>query len=320
MILTVTLNPAIDKILILDTFEVHKLHRMQPGEMSMVSAGGKGVNIARTLAKMGNEVIASGFAGEHAGHLLCDTIRQDGITTNFIFTQGATRTNISILDRQNETLTMINDFGQEIPEEDVTFFLGNYERLLSRVKLIVIAGSLPPGISPTIYHEMISRARRHKIKVVVHTSPKYTETMMKDAPFLINPDMRSDHTLFGQPVDGIDQFMEAGRKILDQCRETEFVLFTHRIENGVVVTREKGYIMRPKDLNIVNMLGYGDAYLAGFIHAYLQQRPTPEVLRYASAAGLTDVEDIHKEIHDLSKIEDNLSRIKIEIIDFEHTE
>ncbi len=316
MILTVTLNPAIDKILILETFELHKLHRMQPGEMSMVSAGGKGVNIARTLCKMGNEVIASGFAGEHSGHLLCDTIRQDGITTNFIFTPGSTRTNISILDRKHETLTMINDFGQEIPEEDVDFFLENYERLLSRVKLIVIAGSLPPGVSPAIYHEMITKARQHKIKVVVHTSPKYTDTLMEDSPFLINPDMRSDHTLFGQTVDGIDQFMEAGKKILRQCPESEFVLFTHRLENVVAITPKKGYIMRPQNLNIVNMLGYGDAYLAGFIHAYLQQKPIEEVLRYASAAGLADVEDIHKEIRDLQKIEENLSRIEIEIVDF----
>ncbi len=75
--------------------------------------------------------------------------------------------------------------------------------------------------------------------------------------------------------------------------------------------------MRPQNLNIVNMLGYGDAYLAGLIHAYLQQKPTPEVLRYASAAGLTDVEDIHKEIRNLPTIQENLSRIKIEVINFD---
>lgn len=317
MILTVTLNPAIDKILVLDAFEIHKLHRLQPGEMSMVSAGGKGVNIARTLCKLGNEVIASGFAGGHAGHLLCDAIRQEGITTNFIFTQGATRTNISILDRRNETLTMLNDFGQEIPEDDVRFFLENYERLLPRVELIVIAGSLPQGVSQDIYVEMITMAREREVQVVVHTSPKYTESLMEVQPFLINPDMRSGHTLFGKSVDGIDQFMVAGRKILSECPKSEFVIFTHRIENVVAITREKGYIMRPKNLNIVNMLGYGDTYLSGFVHAYLQKKPIPEILKYASSAGLTDVEDIHKEINDLKKIDENISRIDMEVVDFD---
>ena len=85
MILTVTLNPAIDKILILNNFEVHKLHRLEAEEMSMITPGGKGVNIAYTLKLLGNEVIASGFAGGHSGHMLCDAIREIGITTNFIF-------------------------------------------------------------------------------------------------------------------------------------------------------------------------------------------------------------------------------------------
>jgi 1-phosphofructokinase family hexose kinase len=316
MILTVTLNPAIDKILILDTFEIHKLHRLQPNEMSMVSAGGKGVNIAQTLHKLGNEVIATGFTGGHAGHMLCDAIRESGITTSFIFTQGSTRTNISILDRKNETLTEINDFGQEIPDEDIQFFMENYERLLMRVKLVVIAGSLPLGITPNIYLEMIQKAREHKKKVVVHTSPKYLEALMQAQPFLINPDMRSNHILFGKTVDGIKQFLEAGQQILLKCPQSEFIIFTHRLENVVVVTRDKGYVMRPRDLKIVNMLGYGDAYLSGFIHSYMQQQSIKDILRFASASGLTNVEDIQKEVSDISKIQDNLSRIDIEEVNF----
>lgn len=312
MVLTVTLNPAIDKILVLDSFEMHKLHRLHEGEMSMVSAGGKGVNIAHTLKKLGNDVIASGFAGEHSGHLLCDAIRQAGITTNFIFTEGPTRTNITILDRQHEKLTMINDFGQEIPEEDIQFFLENYERLLSRVNLIVIAGSLPRGVNSTIFSEMLQRAHKHGLNVIVNTAPKYMDVLMKDEPFLINPDMRSDHSLLGREVDGIDQFIETGQRILEECPQTEYVIFTHRLENVVVVTHGRGYVLRPVDLDIVNMLGYGDAWLSGFIHAYLQEKPVHEILKYASAAGLANVEDIHKEIYDLKKIEKNLSRIKIE--------
>lgn len=316
MVLTVTLNPAIDKILILDSFEMHKLHRLCEGEMSMVSAGGKGVNIAQTLAKLGNDVIASGFAGEHSGHLLCDAIRQAGITTNFIFTEGPTRTNITILDRQHEKLTMINDFGQDIPEEDAQFFLENYERLLARVEMVVIAGSLPRGITSEIFSEMLRRAHSKGLNVVVNTAPKYMDVFMKEQPFLINPDMRSDHNLLGKEVDGVDQFLETGKYILNECPQTEFVIFTHRLENVVVVTHGRGYVVRPVDLKIVNMLGYGDAWLSGFIHEYLQGKSVPNVLKYASAAGLTNVEDIHKEIFDLKKIDENLSRIEIEEISF----
>lgn len=315
MILTVTLNPAIDKILILNNFEVHKLHRIAQNEMSMVTPGGKGVNIAQTLKLLGNDVVASGFAGGHAGHMLCDAIRELGITTNFIFTDGSTRTNTSILDRKHETLTEINDFGQEISTEDIGFFLENYERLLNRVKLVVIAGSLPRGVTVDIYERLINMAREHGKRVVLHTSPDCTAALMKSSPFLINPDMRSNHELFGKPVDGIKQFLEAGRYILTHTSETEFVIFTHRIENVVAITRNESYIIRPKNLKIANMLGYGDAYLSGFIHAFAQNLPIPQVLQYASAAGLTDVEDIYKEIRDAHKIEDNLQRIDVEIME-----
>ncbi len=315
MILTVTLNPALDKILILNDFEVHKLHRLENEEISMIAPGGKGVNIAHTLKLLGNEVIASGFAGGHPGHMLCDAIREIGITTNFIFTNGSTRTNISIFDRKHNTLTEINDYGQEIQTEDIEFFIENYKSLLNRVSLVIIAGSLPKGVTVEIYKTLIEKAKEHGKKVIIHTQPNYIEDIMKSSPFLINPDMRSNHELFGKPIDGIAQFLETGRYILTHTSDTEYVIFTHRIENVVAITRDKSYIVRPKDLKIVNMLGYGDAYLSGFIHAYAQNLPTPSVLQYASAAGLTDVEDIYKEIQDLHKIEENLSRIIVEEVE-----
>jgi 1-phosphofructokinase family hexose kinase len=314
MILTVTLNPALDKILILNDFSVHKLHRLESKEMSFITPGGKGVNIAQALKILGNEVIASGFAGGHAGHMLCDSIRELGITTNFIFTTGSTRTNISILDRKHNTLTEVNDFGQEIPLEDIEFFIENYERILKRVKLVVIAGSLPRGVSSDIYKTLIDKAREKGKKVIIHTSPDYTEELIKLSPFLINPDMRSNHELFGKSIDGIPQFLEAGQHILANAPNTEFVIFTHRLENVVAITRNQSYIIRPTDLKIVNMLGYADAYLSGFIHTYLQNLPTKEVLQYASAAGLTNVEGLYKETQGSKKIEENLSRITVEEI------
>lgn len=315
MILTVTLNPALDKILILNDFATHRLHRLGLKETSILSPGGKGVNIALTLKMLGNEVIASGFAAGHSGHMLCDEIRQTGITTSFIFTEGLTRTNISILDLQHETLTEINDFGQEVSTDDIDFFIENFEQLLKRVKIVVIAGSLPKGAQVEVYKRLIAIAQNQGKKVLVHTSPDYTEELLTVSPFLICPDMRSKHELFGKPIDGIANFLEAGRKVLTQSSQTEFVLFIHRIENVVAVTREKSYIIRPENLKIANMLGYGDAYLAGFIHSYLQDRSLTETLRFASAAGLTNVEDLYKEIRDVTQIKKNLSRISLEEVE-----
>jgi 1-phosphofructokinase family hexose kinase len=312
MILTVTLNPAIDKLLVLKNFIIHKLHRLESDEISFVGPGGKGVNIALNLKLLGDDVIASGFAGGHSGHLLCDKLREHGITTNFIFGPGDTRTNISILDKEKGTLTEINDFGQTIPKDDQDFFIENYKKLVKRASCVVLAGSLPEGIETAFYHKLIMIARREHKKLLLHTAPVYLDELIDSNPCVINPDMRSYHKLLGRSCDGIDQFLEVGKDILKNNDETEFILFTHRIENVVAITREKNYVLRPKELNIINMLGYADAYLAGFIHAYLKNYPIVDILRYASASGLTNVEEIHKELQSVSLVEENLSRIEVE--------
>ncbi|MBN2166858.1 MAG: hypothetical protein JW717_11325 [Marinilabiliaceae bacterium] len=314
MILTVTLNPAIDKILILRGFEMHKLHRLVGDEKCNTTAGGKGVNIALGLKALGNDVIATGFAGGYTGHKLCEELRDHDVTTSFIFTDGLTRTNSAMLDVENETLTEINDFGSEISSADKIHFLDNYRRLLNRVEMVVIAGSLPPGIDESYYYQLIKEANDKNIKVALHVSSKYTSLYNGANPFLINPDMRSNHEFLDRPLDGIEAFINAGRDVLIKNRDTDFVVFTHRLENIVALTRSHTYVLRPKGLKILNMFGYCDAYLAGFIYGYLKGFDTEKVLRYASAVGLTNVEYVGKDIHDLNLIDRNIERVDLEIL------
>lgn len=315
MVLTVTLNPAIDKLLVLKQFRIHKLHRLDSNEKSIISAGGKGVNIAINLHLLQDKVVASGFASGHPGHLLCDELRRQGVTTSFIFTEGLTRTNISILDQEHETLTEINDFGTRITADDLEFFLGNYERLLHRVNLVVLAGSLPLGVPNDIYFKLTEIARARNVKVIVHTSPEHLDPILQAAPYLIVPDMRSYHKLLGKPCDGIDQFLSVGKEILVKHRDTELVFFIHRIENVVAISRSASWVLRPENLKIINMLGYADAYLAGFIHATNKGLALKDSLIFASAAGLSNVESINKELRDPALIRKNLNRIKTEEIE-----
>ncbi|MBN1951613.1 MAG: hypothetical protein JW801_10445 [Bacteroidales bacterium] len=314
MVLTVTLNPAIDKLLILKRFSIHKLHRLESSEKSIISAGGKGVNIAINLHRFNDEVIATGFASGHSGHLLCDELRRVGVTTSFIFTEGLTRTNISILDQENETLTEINDYGHHVSLPDQEFFLENYERLLYRVKTVVLAGSLPIGVSEDIYRKMILMARERKKKVIIHTSPQHLDPIIDSSPQIIVPDMRSYHQMLGNPCDGIEQFLHVGKEVLVKNKESELIIFIHRIENVVAISRSACYILRPENLTIRNMLGYADSYVAGFLHAGKNSLSMLDTLIYASAAGLTNVESLHKELVDPEHIEKNLNRIKVEEI------
>ena len=109
-------------------------------------------------------------------------------------------------------------------------------------------------------------------------------------------------------------FLEVGRDLLALNPDTRLVVFIHRIENVIAIGRESSYIMRPRQLQIVNMLGYADAYLAGIVHAIRQDMSLKDSLLFASAAGLANVESINKDLDDTAAIHTNLSRIDMEEI------
>ncbi len=312
MVLTVTLNPAIDKMVMLRGYQIHALHRLKPGEQSMTLPGGKGVNIAMTLQLLGNQVVATGFAAGHTGHMLTDSIRNLGITTNFIFTEGTTRTNISILDVKHETLTEINEQGPDVSKEDQDYFLKNYIRLLHSAKMVVLGGSLPQNIKLEFYANLVFEARKKSVPVIAHVSSKYIEPILSEHPNVLVPDLRSKHRLEGKPVNVLQALHDLGGEFLQKSSKMDHVIFNNRIENVLAMDKNRAFVLKPENLKINNMLGYADAYVAGYAHGLLNGWEFKESLRFASACGLTNVEQVCKDLRDVQKINDNLSRISLE--------
>jgi len=313
MITTVTLNPAIDRIYSVDEFKVHKLHRLEP-DHSVISPGGKGVNIAIALQNMGLQTVAMGFAGGTRGRALTQMIRKEGVFTNFIFTAEETRTDVSIFDQRSNTLTEINESGATVPADELQLFIENYKKQLNDTSVMILAGSIPPKVSNNLYAELVRLAQEKNIQTIVHTAPKFIEFAIEAEATIINPDMRSSHELFGKPLDGIPAFIKSGQEILAKRKKTELVLFSHRLENIVAVTKTKTYIMRPDNLQIKNMLGYGDAIVAGLAYGLENKLALKDTLIFSCACGLTNVESQEKQITDIAQIKHNLARIKVEEI------
>ncbi len=312
MILTVTLNPAIDRLILLNKFQLHRLHRLKGHDKTMTLPGGKGVNIAMTLNLLGNEVVATGFAAGHTGHMLADALRNKGITTNFIFTDGNTRTNISLLDMENETLTEINESGPEVSLEDQEYFYRNYKRLLHYSKLVVIGGSMPANVPAEYYAKLIFEANRKSVPIIVHTSSRYLDAVLTEKPTALMPDLRSKLHLHGKPLNVLQALHDLGLNFFERCPALQFVVFPNRIENVLVMDKTVAKVLRPDNLNIINMLGYGDAFVAGFTHGMLHGMSFDEMSVFAAACGLSNVEQVCKDLKTVDQINTNLSRIKIE--------
>ncbi len=312
MILTVTLNPALDRIYEIDDFTPHRLHRLTEATASLLLPGGKGVNISFFLKKLGVDTTAMGLAAGRAGHILVDGVNRLGIPVNFAYTEGETRTNTFILDRRNQTLTEIIEPGPVAIPHSSDFLWSSFGRTLEDASSVVVAGSPARGLPPGYMDRLITSCQARGRPVLLHCASPHLERTLSAEPDFVVPDMRGRHELFDRPLDGSDAFLEAGRRILGEYERVDTVFFVHRLEYPTAVTREGAFVFRPQNLRIAGMLGYADAVCAGFLCGLRRGLPKPQALRFACAAGLVNVESTDKLHLEGQDVQAAVERIDVE--------
>ena len=321
VITTVTLNPALDKIYSISNFTISKLHRLGDfsklfidGEIDTVisSPGGKGINVAVFTQRMGIKTVAMGIIGGHAGRLLEDLLVREGVTVNFIYGAGITRTNLSIFDIKNNSLTVINEPGNPILEEDLDAFLKRFATVLEASKYIVISGSIPPGTDPDFYATLISMANSKKIPVILNSSKIPLEKGIEAGPTIVCPDFRSNNNLFDQTIEKKDDYFSLGDTILSKHKNIKTVIFSN-LDQGEIyyITRTDIYEAAMKDLKIANILGLGDQLIGGLLYSLANNVEFEEAIKYASAAGFSNAESMSKFVTNPKIINANLERITI---------
>jgi len=218
MIVTVTLNPAVDKIYWVDRLKIGKVTQeefLTRAIASDTSAGGKGVNISVFLARMGVENIAMGFVGGHLGHVVVRDLRDEGVTTNFVWVKGETRTNVTVLERDREHIPiLIDEGGGAITHEEISRFLRRYKRMLNRATWVVLAGSLPPGVDADLYRELAELATQAGAKVVVSARGNALTHALRASPYLVKPDTREHLAMKGAPLTSSSKIIAAGKEVI----------------------------------------------------------------------------------------------------------
>ncbi|UCF10332.1 MAG: 1-phosphofructokinase family hexose kinase, partial [Candidatus Bipolaricaulota bacterium] len=158
MIVTVTLSPAIDKVYWVDRLKIGEVTQeefLTRATRSSTSAGGKGVNVSVLLARLGIDNVAMGLVGGHTGHVVVRDLRDEGVTTNFVWAHGETRTNVTILEKNREHIPInVNESGFRVTRAEMERFMRRFRRIANRAQWVVLGGSVPPGVDDGIYHEM----------------------------------------------------------------------------------------------------------------------------------------------------------------------
>ena len=315
MIVTVTLNPAVDKMYWVEGLkmcDVTQEEFLTRAIRSSTSAGGKGVNVSVFLSRIGMENVAMGFVGGHTGHVVVRDLRDEGVTTNFVWTHDETRVNVTLLQVGREhSPNLINEAGQTIRPEEVNRLMRRYRRMLNRATWVVLGGSLPPGVDPGIYGEMAQMAKDAGAKVILTTGGEALKRALDACPYIVKPDTREHLTLEGKPLTTVDAIIEAGRHVI-ACG-AEIVIISHEVTGNIAITRDDVWEIKAQvsTSRFKNLVGADDVFLGGILYKLSQDAPLEEALRFGLAAGLASAESDEKICRDMAVIEEEMKSVTV---------
>jgi 1-phosphofructokinase family hexose kinase len=283
LIVTVTLNAAIDRTLTVPNFQRGQRHRASAG---VTLAGGKGINVARALKTLGVPVVATGLVGGATGTRIVEELTAEAILNDFVRIDGESRTSTAVVDPTGETYTEINEWGPAVSPDELETLQGKLRYLTQGAELVVFAGSLPRDVGEDFYAEAVRELSRRQVPVVLDSEGEPLRLGVEAEPFLVSPNQSEAEGLVGQEFHDDEDFLLALDRIAEMGARN--VLIT--TENGcVALLREEREAQRYRAvaprLDPVSTVGSGDALLGAFLAARHVGRSHEESLRAAVATG-----------------------------------
>jgi 1-phosphofructokinase/tagatose 6-phosphate kinase len=283
VIITVTLNAAIDKSLSVPNFRLGRRHRTVEQQ---TLAGGKGVNVARTLKTLGAPVIATGLAGGPTGTRIVEQLTEESILNDFVRIREESRTNTAVHDPTTGQQTEINERGPAVTEREIELFRDKLLYLSGGAELVVFAGSLPRGVEPDLYADLIRMVAKAGITTIVDTDGEPLRQAVRAEPNVISPNILEAEELVGHEFNDDEDMVIAVREMRglgarEAIMTTPDGCFASVLEKGEPTL----YRVRIEPRETVATVGAGDAFLAGYVAARYAGAAPSECLRQGVACG-----------------------------------
>lgn len=312
MILTVTLNAAIDKSLSVPSFRLGRRHRTVEQRST---AGGKGVNVARLLAALDQPVIATGFVGGATGTRIVEQLTTESVLNGFVHIAEESRTNISVLDPTTGEQTEINERGPEVNEAEVELFIEKLAYLASGAAICVLAGSLPRGVDPSFYATLIAELKRANVVTIVDSEGEAMKLAVRAEPTVISPNMAEAEELVGHEFNDREEQVGALAELRGLGSEEAIITLPDGCVASILVdgkATEHRVWIEPREA--VASVGAGDAFLAGYVAARYGGSSPEECLRYAVACGAESTQRLGAGLIDPKGVDELLPEVEVERI------
>lgn len=310
MILTVTLNAALDRTLTVPSFSSGHRHRATD---AIALPGGKGVNVARALKVLGEPVIATGLAGGRTGTTIIEELTAEGILNDFVRIREESRASTAVVDPMSGEQTEINEVGPAVGIDEIDVLFDKLRYLSKGADLVVLAGSLPRDVPDDVYAKMLSDLNAASIPVALDAFGANLRAGLAGEPMVISPNRREAEEVVGYEFQD-DADLASGAETLAQLGAG--IVLIHDVEGCVARfgAGADGRTFRARlgpVRDIVATVGSGDALLAGFVSSWLAHQDPERAVRWAVACGAANTLRLGAGVFDLSDAEAFSRRVEI---------
>jgi 1-phosphofructokinase/tagatose 6-phosphate kinase len=310
MILTVTLNAAVDRTLVVPSLTLGHRHRAPE---SIALAGGKGINVARGLRTLDVPVLATGLVGGRNGDAIRDGLAQAAIPFDLVEISSPSRTSTAIVDPTTGTQTEINEHGPAVSPEEAHEFSRRLLFLMEYATAVVFAGSLPTNLDENFLAGLVRKTSGEGLYTVVDAPPTVLKAALKATPSLVSPNQHEAESAAGFDFIEGEDFLR-GLYILVELGAKNVCITSP--EGYSYLTTEDGVVLaRAPNVEALSTIGSGDAYLAGLLAGLLHRKLSPvEAVRLAAGCAAANAETLGAGAFEAQRAEELAGAVQVEVL------
>lgn len=306
MIITITLNPSVDRSYRIDDFQKGKIFRCSDYRKI---PGGKGLNVTRVINDLGEDVTAVGFLGGRNGNFISDKLDEIKINHRFINIKGETRDCIAILSKDNSQ-TEILENGPKISKKEFDKFLNEYINIIKDSDIICASGSLPKNLDACTYFNLITIANKCNKKFILDSSGEFLKEGIKAKPYMIKPNKEELENIISCKINNDEELIKEAIKI--HKMGVENVLISLGSKGALLVCSYGVFRAIIPEIDAVNPVGSGDSMVAGFAAAVDRGYSIENILKFASACGTANAMEMETGKVNINNVNNLMRNIKVE--------
>jgi 1-phosphofructokinase family hexose kinase len=310
MIITVTLNSAIDRTLEVPNFRLGRRHR---SVAQTTMPGGKGVNVARVLKILGQPVIATGFAGGQTGTRIVEGLTSESVLNDFVRIGDESRTNMALVDPTTGEQTEVNEQGPSVSAQELDLFVEKLLYLAQGAQVCVFAGSLPRGVDPDIYARLVRDLRGMGVETYVDCDGEPLRQAVRAEPSVVSPNVLEAEELVGHEFnDDEDRAIAVHEMVELGAHEAVMTAADGCVAQVVIDGAPRLFRVVVEARPARSTVGSGDAFLAGYVAARYSGSTPEECLRFAVACGAESTEHFGAGTLDPNRVERVMAEVSLE--------